>query len=489
MPALSLPTKNSDDLLRALLHEHQAGRLSPASLAVRLTQGKFRLPRHLEILNGIMMDAAAGDGGRYIVTMPPRHGKSELCSHWTSAWFLGTYPDRRVMLASYGAALAEGFGRLARDSFAEACALGVWPGLQIDQRSSAANEWHVKGHAGGMVTAGVGGPLTGRGGDLVLVDDPFKDYQEACSPVMRERVWDWYKTVLRTRLEPGGSIVVIQTRWHPQDLAGRLLARAQDEADQDEDAAEQWELTRFPAIAEADDPLGREEGEALWPERYDRAAILQAMGELSPHQAAALYQQRPTAREGGMFKEAWFTRFCRLEDLPRGLRLVRVWDLAATEGGGDWTVGMLMGEMGGTYFVVDVVRGQWGPLGVETKCKTTAAEDAKEWGDVTQAFYQDPGQAGKSQAVHIRRWLAGHRVRIISTAGPELRAERFAARCEAGDVVLVEAAWTPTLIEELAGYAGKEANGVDDQVDTAGGGRDILDPARQAKAIQKPQGL
>ena len=172
----------------------------------------------------------------------------------------------------------------------------------------AANRWDLVGHAGGMVTAGVGGTITGRGADLLVIDDPHKSAEEAGSATYRERVWDWYRAVARTRLEPGAGVVVVQTRWHEDDLAGRLLADAESEGDR-------WQVLSLPAIAEDNDPLGRSVGDPLWPERFPLDELVALKKSIGSHWWSALYQQRPQPLGGGIFRRDWFRYFRTTNDL------------------------------------------------------------------------------------------------------------------------------------------------------------------------------
>jgi predicted phage terminase large subunit-like protein len=241
-------------------------------------------------------------GPRVAIEMPPRHGKSELISRYTPPWFLGTNPDLRVMLASYGAALAHEWGRKCRDIVEE---LGEpLYGVRLNRDSAAADRWDLAGRRGGMVTAGIGGALTGKGGHLIIVDDPVKDQEEANSEVYRQRAKDWWASTLRTRLMPGGGIVVLQTRWHEDDLLGWLLEQART------GDGEQWDELKLPAIATEDgDALGRRVGEALWPQMYPLGALRSTEKALGSYWFAALYQQQPMPAGGGVFKRADFRYF------------------------------------------------------------------------------------------------------------------------------------------------------------------------------------
>jgi len=213
-----------------------------------------------------------------------------LCSHHFPAWFLGTNPDKQVILCSYQADFAAQFGRKARDTLAEYGEQLF--GIKVRTDSKAADRWGIENHIGGMQTAGAGGPITGKGADLLIVDDPFKNWQEANSQLIRDRLWDWWGSTARTRLEPGAAALVIHTRWHPDDLIGRLI-KAQEEED-----GEKWRIVNFPAINDL--------GEALWPERYDVDALMRLKRSIrSEYIWEALYQQRPTPREGGLFRASW----------------------------------------------------------------------------------------------------------------------------------------------------------------------------------------
>lgn len=263
------------------------------------------MPAHLTLLNRKLVEVAAGTIPRLLVCMPPRHGKSLLCSQFFPAWYLGTYPDRRVLLTSYQADFAAQWGRRSRDLLLEygrsVFAVEVAPGV------AAAERWELARWGGGMQTAGVGGAITGKGAHLLVIDDPVKNAEEAMSSTLRSKTWEWYLSTAYTRLEPGGAVVLVQTRWHAADLAGRVLGEAS--------AEEPWETIHLPALAEADDTLGRAPGTALWPERYSAARLANIRRTLGSFWFAALYQQRPTPAEGGLFRRSWFRYWQPVEDL------------------------------------------------------------------------------------------------------------------------------------------------------------------------------
>ena len=287
----------SPDLRNQLAHLERelAMDRSPRALAAVLTHGKEMQARHLDIIDRIYQRIANGERIRAMVTMPPRAGKSRRTSRWGPTWYLRRQPDHRFMLASYAAHLADDHGRWIRNTITEhAPTLGI----NLKYGSQAANRFDIDGHEGGMVTAGVGGPLTGRGAHVACVDDPFKGSEDAGSPTQRDRVWDWWQSVLLTRLEPQGSVLLVNTRWDDDDLSGRLL----------KEEPEDWIVIDLPALALTDDdPLGRNPGEALWPERYnedDYARIRKSVGE---RVWWALYQQQPRPLEGGVWQWSWIT--------------------------------------------------------------------------------------------------------------------------------------------------------------------------------------
>ncbi len=305
---------------------------TPARLARNLSAGTWQSTPHLEFLSNDVAECATGPIFR-IYNMPPRHGKSELFSHWLPVWFLKKFPWKRVGLASYEMGFAQEWGGKTKDSIVEhADQLG----LEMARDTKAKGHWKLKGFGGGMSVAGIGGPITGRGFDLIIVDDPIKNAQEALSKTYRERLWNWYKTTLRTRLEPGGSIIIIMTRWHEADLAGKLTTP--EEGDPDDPALKDpWRIVNIPAIAERNDILGRAEGDALWPARFDLPALAKLRYTLGPFWFAAMFQGRPQPEGGGIIKEAWFKYF-DWDQVPKNdkgemlfPRTIQIWDTAFKE--------------------------------------------------------------------------------------------------------------------------------------------------------------
>jgi len=233
-----------------------------------------------------------GELDRLMITMPPRHGKSELASRRFPAWFLGRQPNRGIIAASYNSDLATDFGREVR-AIVNSQEYGAIFKTSLSQDSRAANRWNTA-QGGTHIAAGVGTAVTGRGADVLLIDDPLKDRDEADSEVKRQRIWDWYTSTAYTRLAPGGRVVVIQTRWSEDDLSGRLL-------DAMESGGDDWTVLSLPAISE--------QGEPLWPERYPIKALERIRANIGNRDWSALYQQEPAPEEGLYFKREWMRHY------------------------------------------------------------------------------------------------------------------------------------------------------------------------------------
>lgn len=299
------------------------------------------------------------DCQRLIIQCPPRHGKSLLSSKLFPAAYLLAHPDRYVGISSYSAELAEGFSRSARDFYRESGGL-------LDKYKQSVNDWGTQS-TGGLWAAGVGGAVTGRSGHLLIIDDPVKNREDADSPRIMEKLWDWYASTLYTRLEPNvGSIVVIQTRWSENDLVGRLLDA---ESQVSEKGRENWTILDLPALCEdpGDRPKlpehcpkitdWREEIDApLCPQRYDKVALERIRENVGPREFAALYQQRPAPVGGNMFDPEWWSYYAQ-EDLPVMDRTMLSIDCTFTNAKtSDYVVGALIGQVSNQFYVLDLYR-------------------------------------------------------------------------------------------------------------------------------------
>ena len=430
----------------------------------RATYAGYQYAEHLYRLGGVLSAVEAGLLKRVLITMPPRHGKSEMCSVRFPAWYLGRNPDKRIIIASYAADLAERFSRQVRAIVCGERYPAIFPGVQLAQDSRSVATWDIAGRRGGLKAVGVGGPLSGFGTNCLLIDDPVKNRAEAQSEVYRNAVYDWYTSTAYTRLEEGGAVIVIMTRWHEDDLMGRILA-----AEAAGDTTEGWHVLHMPAV---DD-----EGRALWPEKYDSAALDNIRQTIGEYDWNALYLGRPVPREGAMFN---VSRVETVNAAPAGLRACRAWDMAATPGGGDFTVGVRMDgpDADGVYYVVNVIRGQWSTDKRNAVIRDAAERDGQ---DCWQLFPVDPGSAGVDAARAVTRMLAGHRVRSERVTGPkETRAEPYAAAVGEGNIKIVKALWNTSYLAELQSFP---MGAHDDQVDASADAYTDLTRKRVARAF------
>lgn len=414
-----------------------------------------------------------GEIKRLMLFAPPRHGKSELSTRRFPAYYMARNPEKNVISASYNGDFATTFGRDVRNIVRGKEFGTLFPDITIRSDNRAADEWELE-QGGKYFAVGVGTGTTGKGAHLFLIDDPIKDRKEVSSASFREDQWNWYRDVVYTRLEEDAAIVLTLTRWHYDDIAGRLINLA------NEGKGLPWEILYLPALpytkkikledgteefivnddgSVPGDPLGRKPNEPLAPRRFSYNALMDRADVLGERSFAALYQQQPMADDGGMFRSDWFEHATELPD--RRVR-VRAWDLAASADG-DYTVGVMMSrDVNGIFYIENVIRFRGTALEVEKKVFDTARSDGRS---VQIILPQDPGQAGKSQAQSFIRRLAGYIVKAVRPTGPkETRAAAFAAQCEARNVKLVRAQWNQCFTDELELFP----LGVnDDQVDAA----------------------
>lgn len=361
-----------------------------------------------------------------------------------------------IIGASHSASLAEDFSRRVQSFVAENTkVLGYGLARENAELWSTTNGCSYR-------AAGVGGAITGFRADLAIIDDPVRSRKDAESETIREDTWNWYQADLLSRMRPGGRIVLVQTRWHEDDLGGRLMETQRD----------RWRVISLPATALEDDPLGRKPGEMLWADDpdYPYADLLrQARAEAEKNGAMrdwqALYEQDPRPLDGGIFRTANVAKLDTLDTKPT--RIVRAWDLAATAQIGtrdpDWTVGvkMAMDEIG-RYVVLDVVRFRGDADEVERRIMATAAADTKS---VRISLPQDPGQAGKAQVLYLIRKLAGFGVTSSPETGDKAtRAMPLSSQMNAGNVALLRGGWNDAYIDEMRGFP---STAKDDQVDAS----------------------
>ncbi|MFF8458827.1 terminase large subunit domain-containing protein [Streptomyces albidoflavus] len=410
---------------------------SPGSLAAVLTEGREKQARHLDMIDEVFMRIAAGERMQVMITCPPRHGKSQRASRWGPLWYLRRNPTARVMLASYGADLADDHGRWVRDQLRD---YSPTLGIRLDDGSRAASRFDLEAPRnssvrGGMVTAGVGGSLNGKGFSLGIIDDPFKGSDDANSPAQRDRVWNWYQSVFYTRRAPGASMILINTRWHEDDLSGRILSVE----------PENWTLIDLPALAmSADDPLGRAPGDALWPEQYDAEELARTKRAVGERVWWALYQQQPRPLEGGVWQWAWITANRISPAALRGVDLSRIVvaiDPSGGAGGANDETGIVAAgrTSDGQYYVLEDRSGRHGANAWGREACLRAVELRAD------AFVVETNFGGDmTKQVLIQAWQELERqdatagmpmpriVEVVAKQGKRLRAEPIAQLYEQG---------------------------------------------------------
>lgn len=367
--ASQLDTEGLSLLEQALGYRAALGwRTDPATMAAHLTHQRVKLWRYVRLLSRKFRDAVEGRSPRQIWNLPARYGKSTISSRWGPVWCLDLHPEASIILTSYADTLADEHATFVRDTLTQHSDV-LRTTLRRDRRRA---DRFVTEEGGGLMAAGIRSGITGFGaghGGGIVVDDPFKDWVEAHSPSTRTLVWNQYRSVLRLRLDSDDAwIIVVHTRWHDDDLTGRLLQGSEDET------GDEWELVRLPAIAEAPstnpldpdwmkqpDPLGRAPGEPLEVERFSLDAVLGRHRALGSYLTAGLEQQRPAPEEGGELRRAWWKLETALP--PRYDDSIASWDVKLKDKEtGDYVVGQVWGRTGSDVWLREQLRGQFSQL-------------------------------------------------------------------------------------------------------------------------------
>ena len=381
-----------------------------------------------------------------MIFMPPRHGKSELASRRFPAWYIGRNPEQQIITASYSGELASDFGREVRNIVASQEYANIFQ-TALREDSRAANRWNTT-EGGAYVAAGVGGPITGRGAHIALIDDPYKDREEADSETIRDKVYKWYTSTLYTRLMPNGAIVLIQTRWHDADLAGTLLSNEDEDGDE-------WEVLELKAI---------HEDKALWPAWYPIETLKRIKNAIGPRDWNALYQQEPQPDEGTYFKREWFKRY-KLEDKPEELSVYGASDYAVTEDDGDYTEHGIGGfDCNEDLYLLNWWSGQkTADVWIDNQIDFIASYQPYVWvaegGPIRRSVepFLTKRMQQRSTYCHLE-WLTSNKDKVVNSRG-------FQALASMGKVWIPYTDWGEALIDQLVRFpAGK----YDDKVDVCG---------------------
>jgi len=407
----------------------------------------FQSPPHILRLLDFWRAIESGRIRRGVIAIPPRHGKSLL---WTLVvpWLLGRHVDWQIAAASYGAELSEAWGRKVRTILAGDAHQHIFPSCQLVSDNAAAHRLELTS-GGGARFVGRGGALLGTGAHLLIGDDLYENGEEARSETVKRTTWEWFNETFLTRLEPGGAVVIIGSRWAEDDVIGRLIR---------EHANEGWVLLHYPAIAEANDPLGRPEGAALWPERYSVDELEYIRRQMGSAAFTNIFQGRPAAAEGEIFQRKWFRAY--QGPLPSFQKIVQSWDTAfgKSSTSGDYSVCTTWGVNNSGYYLISLWRGR-----VDfPKLKWLVGQQAQE--HKPHAIYIEDCASGQSLIQELR-YASTYPVIPVKVDRDKLsRAEAITPVFEAGRVFFpAEAPWRSDLEDELAAFP---TGAHDDQVDS-----------------------
>ena len=413
---------------------------------------KYEHARHLLVLQNYLTKVEEGEIDRLMIFMPPRHGKSLTTSRLFPSWYLGRHPEDQIILASYASSLAEEHSYAVRAILEDHKWQSLFP-YQISKTKRAKDNWMIE-PGGAFRAVGVEGGIAGRGGDLVVIDDPFKNRKSAESPTYQKDVYNWYRADIYTRLAPGGKIVLMMTRWHKHDLAGMIL----------EEGSDRWVIIEIPAICDSvEDVLNRNIGEALWPKRFPLEVLEETRGVLGNYDFTALFQQKPRLPGGNLVKREWFTTIKR-EHLFERRKQVRAWDLATTVNkSSDYTVGTLYGLTDDKFVVEDVFRFKAEWPDVRRTIIDTAIRDGR---DVEILLEVVAFQTAAFQELELDLKHAGYSVIPRDVRGDKkVRFLPFTAQAEMGLIMIVDDAWNDLWLAEVCDFSGAKGD-VDDQVDS-----------------------
>lgn len=381
-----------------------------------------------------------------ILSVPPQHGKSMTITETLPSWYLGRNPDKRIIEISYSEDFAQLFGRRNRDKIQRA---GDIFGVALSRSTSSATEWEIEGHAGGMISRGILSGVTGRPADLMIIDDPIKTRQEADSETIRDRIWDEWESSFRTRLQAGAKVILIQTRWHEDDLAGRMIQREPN-----------VEVINLPCEAEDNDPLGRPVGAALAPEigKDDRWLADFKRGFLGSQGSrawTALFQGHPTSQEGNLIKREWWRYY---DTLPRLAEVLISVDAAFKDGDdNDFVAVQAWGKTGPNMYLLDATKKHLDFPGTLREIRAMR----RRWPEARIILVED--KANGSAVVQILRREIPGVIPVNPEGGKVARANAVSGAIESGNVYLPRnAPFTEDFVGECSSFPLGEH---DDQVD------------------------
>lgn len=444
----------------SLMRDQSANSLLTFTVA---TMPTYRVAKHHKLIAKKLEAVARGEIKRLMIFMPPRHGKSELVSVRFPAWTFGLNPDCQIIGTSYGADLASKMNRSIQSVMDMPIYREIFPATKLNSRQTVttrqalrnSNVFEIVHRRGYYRSAGIGGAMTGTGADILLIDDPIKNQKEADSLTFRNAIYDWYTSTAYTRLEKDGAIVLVQTRWHEDDLCGRLLDLAKSNPE-----ADQWDVLSLEAVKETLDHEGdkRELGDALWPWKYDVDRLNKIKHSAGTRVWNALYQQKPSALEGSTFKKGWM-KFYK-EKPARFDRLIQSWDAAFSKSDtSDYVVGQVWGRVGAEFYLLDQVRARMDFPETKKMIKTMTGK----WPNAFKKIVEKKAN-GAALIDDLAKDVMGL-VPYSPTESKESRANSVSPLFEAGNVYLPDpsiAPWVHDYITELTSFPNASN---DDQVD------------------------
>ena len=475
--------------------------LDPGSFAMKASSGTWRPFKHLILCIELLLYVVQGRLSRLMIFMPPRHGKSFLISHYFLTWFLGHFPDKRIILATHSARFSRKWGRKARNLLKK-IGIDLFPvKVELSEDSTAADQWDIKNHEGGLLTLGTGGALLGEGANGFIIDDPTKGFKKARSKAHQEELNDWWFTEAKTRLdadlEKGHKpwVIAINQRLNKKDFTGQVL-----ESEPQMPFLEAieilrkggsipygtWVVLNLPAIAEENDPLGRKIGDALWPEKIPEKELRDIKKEMGSFRFEAVYQGEPRDPEGDVFKRIWFEKSSvpkkeiieKTKELPK----LRYWDLGASGDAGDATAALLTAWDGEYLYFLKLVHGKFTAKQVISMFKGTTVKDGKE---VTVMIEQEGGASPKILIRKLRqeKEIKKHRIRSdnVRKAGDKLTRSFDLQALAEDDKIRIADDIYDIIVNQIVEFTGEEG-GEDNIVDTCtGSSRYWLRPKRKVR--------
>ncbi len=414
--------------------------------------------KHLELVcntvQDFIEDKLINEDGKIVnvltISIPPQHGKSQSVTETLPSWYLGKYPSKRVIVVSYGDDLARRFGRRNKQKILEYG--NKLFGIEISNETRSDTEFEINGYKGTMISRGIMAGITGQPGDLIIIDDPIKNRQEADSETYRERVWDEWLNSIKTRLSAKGKVIIIQTRWHEDDLTGRII----------KENTERYHELNLPCEAEENDLLGREVGDALFPEiGKDREWLQDFKKSYTTSQGSraweALFQGRPSSQEGNLIKRGWWKYY---NVLPRvAVKILSVDATFKDEDDSDFVVIQVWGKVGSSLYLIDQTRDR---MDFPTTIREIK-QMLKKHPTCSAKLIED--KANGSAIISVLRSSVGGIIPVNPKGGKVSRVNAILPYIEAGNVFLPEnAPWTVDFVNEASSFPlGKN----DDQIDCA----------------------